>query len=128
MSFSLSLVQTLKEGSVTLDSTTSSKTVQGHNKINETVADGETDWQVAFSIDVSSLKIFYMVSDQAITVETNDGSSPQETFSLAANVPVVWQEGETAIFSGDVTDLFITNSSGSAATLKVHSGTDTPAT
>jgi len=90
----------------------------------ETVADGVTDGAFVFAVDVSALKAFYIISDQAVTVETNDGTTPDDTISLTANKPVTWRENDTALFSADVTILYITNASGSTATIYALAGMD----
>lgn len=96
--------------------------------LDESIADSSTDLLVAFTLDVSALKSFFMVSDQAITVETNNGTTPDDTFTLAANVPIVWDvnSGAANPFASavDVTALYVTNSSGSAATLQIRCGYD----
>jgi hypothetical protein len=81
------------------------------------VANGASNFFVNIDLDVSHLKVFVLVSDQAITLETNDGGSPQETVSLLANVPLVWTHDSyhACPFSGDVTGFYFTNASGSAA-------------
>ena len=69
-----------------------------------------------------------MVSDKAITVETNSGSAPGNTFTLVANEPVVWHEnGGMAVNSflaADITSLFVTNASGAAAQFQIRSLSD----
>lgn len=99
-------------------------TVQTVIDIEETVADSVTDQEHLVAIDISALKAFCMSSDVAMTVETNSGGSPQETFSLSAGQQIVWQEGDTAIFAGDVTALYLTNASGSAGTFRAIIGTN----
>lgn len=91
--------------------------------IDESIADSSTDLEVTYNLDVSALKSFYMVSDYAITVETNSGSTPTDTFTLVANQPIVWtaNSGLTNPVTGDITtNIFVTNSSGNAATLKIR--------
>lgn len=81
------------------------------------IADSVTDQLVNFTLDVSELKSIYMVSDQDLTVETNDSAAPQETISLLADKPLLWQhDSYFAIpFAGNITKLYLTNSSGSTA-------------
>lgn len=97
-------------------------TVSG--ELDEAVPDAASDVEKLFAIDVSALKCFMMVADVAMTVKTNDSGSPQETFSLTAGKPVLWREGDTAIFAGDVTALYVSNASGTAGTLEVLFGGD----
>jgi hypothetical protein len=67
----------------------------------------------------STVKVFWIYSDVAITVETNDGSAPDDTLTLAAGIPYMYvNDGEDAFLLGtDVTALFITNASGSTANI-----------
>jgi len=92
----------------------------------ETVADSQTDQLLVMSLDVSAVKSFWMVSDQALTVETNDGTTPADTIVLVANVPYVWctDSYDTFLLGTDVTALYLTNASGSTATLKIEAVVD----
>lgn len=86
---------------------------------NETVADSTTDGELAFTLDVSACVMFYIVSDQNVTVETNDGSSADNTLSLIANEPYFWHSSslDSFLLDTDVTSIFVTNASGSTATI-----------
>lgn len=112
------------QSGTTIFKTSRSYTIQSEIEVEESVADGVTDQEHLLAIDVSQLKGFYMSCDVALTVETNSGSTPQETFTLAAGEAIVWETGDTAIFSGDVTALYLTNASGSAGTFKLLAGMD----
>lgn len=85
----------------------------------ETVATAETDYEINFDLDVSACKSFYLESDQDVTFETNDGTTPDNTISLLANEPYVWQTNsyDSFLLDTDVTSVFITNASGSTATI-----------
>ncbi len=86
------------------------------------VADSATDFEIAIAIDFSAVKSFYLVSDQDVTVETNDGSAPDDTLALKANEPYVWHESSLHAFkiTADVTSIFITNASGETATIDLE--------
>ena len=103
-------------------STTSKKTYTDSAEISivEAIADSTTDGAVALTMTVAKLKAWYMVCDQVVLVETNSGSAPDETFTLDANVPMVWTDDDksTNPLATDITGLFITNSSGSTANFK----------
>ena len=88
----------------------------------EEVADSETDYEIAIAIDVSAVKSLYLVSDQDVTFETNDGSAPDNSISLKAGVPYVWHEDSYHVFllTVDVTSIFITNASGAVATIDLE--------
>jgi len=85
------------------------------------VADESTDLAANVAIDFSAVKLLYIVSDQDLTIETNDGSSPDDTLTLVANKPLVWFEdcGYTNPLSADVTAVYLTNASGTDATLNI---------
>lgn len=95
--------------------------------ISESIADGQTDKQVTFELDQSAMQSIYIVSDQAVTIETNSGSTPTDTLTLAANIPVIWFTGSglTNPITADITtDIYVTNASGSAANLQIVALTD----
>lgn len=98
-------------------------TIQADSEANAeiAVADSSTDLAINMAIDVSALKLLYMVSDQDLTIETNDGETPDDTIALKAGKPLVWHEdcGYTNPLGTDVTALFATNASGTDATLYV---------
>lgn len=90
--------------------------------LEESIADGQTNKQVAFTLDVSQLKAIVINSSQNVTLETNSGSAADETIALLADVPYVWhyQSYHPCLLATDITALFITNASGSAATLQIE--------
>lgn len=90
-------------------------------EISVAVPDASTDLQVDIAIDVSQVKSFYINSTRAVLVETNDGTTPADSISLLANKPYSWDEDsyDTFLLGTDVTALFLTNASGSAATVTV---------
>lgn len=96
--------------------------------VSESIADSSTDLEVAFVLDVSVLKSIIISSDQDITVETNSASVPDDSFTLLADNPLVWNSGSTLpnpfASAVDVTALFITNASGSAAALEIRALVD----
>ena len=125
MSFSIRFTQSIVEGDTSFGGGARTFTVATVLKLEETIADSVTDQEHLLAIDISQLKVFYMVSDQALTVDTNIvDPGQQEKFTLVANQPVTFETGETAIFAGDVTKLFLTNASGSTATLSLIAGLD----
>lgn len=91
--------------------------------IDEEVADSETDYEIALTLDVSQLQALYITSDFAVTLETNDGGAAVDTIELAAGGCVIWSisDGLTLCPLGtDVTALFVTNASGSTATVRAR--------
>jgi hypothetical protein len=90
--------------------------------IEETVANSATDFEVIAPIDVSVIKAIYINSTQNVTMETNSGSAADETISLLANVPYIWTNTMyyANLLETDITSLFFTNASGSAATINIE--------
>ena len=112
------------------------KSGSGTKDIDESIADSETDLLVEFTLDISACQAFIMVSDQDLTVKTNSDSAPQETLTLVADEPVVFirnaaddpMQGFAEPVLGDITALYVTNASGSAARLRIKALEDiTPA-
>ncbi len=123
MAFTTYVTSTVTQGTFTI-SNTDSYTTDQVSKIQESVATGTADSEISLALDISKLKAFSMQASQAMTVKTNSAGSPQETFTLAAGTPVVFVDGDTAIFAGDVTSFFITNASGSLATFSIVAAID----
>lgn len=92
-------------------------------EIDETVANGQTDKLVTFSLDVSQIKAFELYSDVAVTVETNavDHSGGNQIV-LVAGLPYRWcsDDYNTFLLTVDVTKLYITNASGSTANITIR--------
>lgn len=94
----------------------------GQESLQIAIADSVTDQLASIAIDVSAIQAIYMVSDQDLTVETNSASVPDETLNLLANKPYVWYTGSlfTNLLATDITALYLSNSSGSAATFELE--------
>ena len=116
---------TIGDGLVRINATVT-KTVSGNVSIEETVANSTTNGLIACSFPATGLKMFAIASDRDVTVKTNSSGSPQETWNLKANQPHVWFENDpgSAPVAGAVTALYVTNSSGADATIKLIAGYD----
>ena len=82
------------------------------------------------AIDVSEVQMIMITSDQDLTLEANDGSTPDFTIELEANKPFieVLDGYHTSELTDDVTTFYATNSSGAAANLRILGTVDaTPA-
>lgn len=97
-------------------------------QLEEAIADSETDKLVVITIDVSAIKNIYLKSDQDITIETNNGTTPDDTINLKANVPYVFNADIDSYFTNllttDVTGFYVTNASGAIANLVCEVLTD----
>lgn len=95
-------------------------TGEGGAYFDVTVANGQTDKEVVCAVDYSQLAGIVLVSDQAVTFETNDGGAAADTIALVANVPHLWITGSPQAngITEDVTAGFVTNASGSSARVR----------
>lgn len=92
--------------------------------VDETIPISTTDQLVAFALDVSQCKGLYIVSNVALLIQANDGTTPSNTITLAANTPFVWVFGDAAlrdtagaVITTDITGLYVTNASADTAAL-----------
>jgi len=96
---------------------------EGNTSRSIDVEPGDTDRLIDASIDIDDLVQLFICSDRAVTLKTNDAISPQETFELAAGVPVLWYDGIGTqagdLFAGDVDSFFVTNAGKSQAQLTI---------
>ena|SRR5688572_29899204 len=104
--------------------------LQGGAELNldELIPAGSNPLAIIFAMDVSQLKLLYLVSDKDITVKTNSNAVPVNTFTLAAGVPFVWGAGGAALrdtggnlVNTDITSLQVVNAGEDDATLQVRS-------
>jgi hypothetical protein len=106
---------------------TNTYTGSGRISINETVADSVTDGLIVVpTIDVSAVKSFILLSDQDVLIETNSGSAADDSISLLAGVPYVWNTDsyDAFLLTVDVTALYVTNASGAAALIRMEALVD----
>lgn len=115
---------TVSDGSVRINATETITSSVSAN-LDEVVTDGSTDFQINLAVQEANLQSFSLVSTQDVTVKTNSSGSPQETISLKANRLLAWGVGGgTKPIAGDLSALFVTNASGSDATIKLIAGWD----
>jgi hypothetical protein len=76
-----------------------------------------TDQLVTVTFTLTGLKGYMISSDQAITIETNSSSAPDDTIVLVAGEPLFWWDGmhEAMIFTDPVTALYLTTGAISAS-------------
>lgn len=118
----LTVVQTIQKSDGSSVSSSQAFTGDGLDSRSVSVPDSSTDMLVNLAIDVSQIQAMIFKSDQAVTIETNDGTTPDDTISLTAGNPLVWIN--TSYYSNplgtNVTAIYVTNSSGAAATLEIE--------
>ena len=92
------------------------------NVNGESVPDATTDQLIVIAIDVSAIQSIYIISTKALTLETNSATVPADTIVLVADVPYIWHTGSyfTNLLGTDVTQIFLTNASGAAATFDLR--------
>lgn len=122
MSFSATISQTVVIGgkSISKSKTLSASATVG---VEETVAGDATDYNIVVALDQSEIGALYITADQALTLETQDGTTADiDTIVLVADEPLVWYTGSlyTNLITADVTDINVTNASGTAATLQLY--------
>lgn len=104
------------------------KTYSGaaQQSLDESIPDSSTDLLVAFSLDVSAIKSIYILSDKAMTLETNNGTTPDDTISLLAGVPYIWNTDsyDTNKLTTDITALYMTTGSVGVAQFQLEVVTD----
>ena len=76
----------------------------------EAVAADESDLLMVVAIDVSAMKTFFMLSGTDLTVKTNSSSTPDDTLTLKAGVPISWHENSnhSKPLTVDVTKIYVT--------------------
>lgn len=104
-------------------------TVDAEDNRDVSVPDETTDHLVNIAIDVSLLKSFYLDSDQDVTIETNDGATPDDTLTIKKDSPLIWDADDDQLnpFASavDVTKIYITNTGNSAAAaVRIRVGQD----
>lgn len=121
MAFTAKVTEIIDIGG-TVESEVNSFTDSAELRIDEAIADAQTDVLIAMVLDVSAVKAFYMVCDQNVTAEFNNSTTGTPAISLLAGIPYVWHASayDAFLLTVDVTQLFISNASGATANLKVR--------
>jgi len=126
MAFSVTINHELIIGGATISRSTA-YSANAQNNLSEAIADSTTDGELTWAMDVSELVYFFMYASGTLLVETNNGSTPDHSFSLTSANQIVWTDdsGLTNPFdTTDITSLFVTNASGASVTLTIYAGYD----
>lgn len=94
----------------------------GETAIDDTITNG-ADRHFTVGWLNANLKSLFIFSDQALTIEWNDSTGTQGSISLQANKALEWQTGgyhANPFVAADVTDLYITNASGTTANFSLR--------
>ena len=121
MAFTAVVTQGLAAGGRTV-SQSKSYSADARHSFTIPIADSVTDQLFEITLNVSEIKAIIITADQAILLETNDSGTPADTISLVANKPYVWYTGSyfTNKLATDITKIYLTNASGSAATVEME--------
>lgn len=113
------ITYTATGGAVAISGVTSNASGTSGTEIDVDVAASTTNQMFTIAIDVSELESLFLVTDGDMTIKTNSGSSPDDTFTMVANMPLIWVRGYPTSnpLGTDVTALYLTTGSGSAVNL-----------
>ena len=106
------------------------KSSTGRVQCEESVANLETDFEITLpTIDVSACVAIFILSTQDVLLETNAiDATGGDTLTLKANEPYIWWTAApfvNMLVEDIVTNVFITNASGAAATVTMEFILDT---
>ncbi len=120
MSFSHAVTEKVTIGGVAINQV-NTLTAGQKISIDETMPIAN-DTLVALSLDVSQVKSMFILSDQDVTLETNSSSAPAQSLALKANIPYIWYTNKyhSLWCTTDITALYVTNASASAASLQLE--------
>ena len=98
------------------------KTGDSEQNVDAAVQAGQTDVLCDVDFLTADLESVYILSDQDVTLETNDGAAPDDTISLRAGVPLDWRRGgyHSNPFTANVSAFYFTNAGASGATVKIR--------
>ncbi len=122
MSFSYTFTLGLKTAGETIAKPVT-QTYPGSVSHDVTVNNGASNQALALTLPSANIKGVYIVSSADVTLETNDGTTPDETFTLKAGIPLLWFADLDYFanpFATDLTGLYFTNSSGQQATVQIR--------
>jgi hypothetical protein len=90
--------------------------------LDESVATGSTDTLINGAFTYAEVKGVYILSDQAITIETNaTDHTGGDILTMTANVPKVYFTNfGVNPFAFNVTKFYVTNASGSTANITIR--------
>jgi LytS/YehU family sensor histidine kinase len=79
---------------------------------------------IPMTVDVSAALVIAISADKDCTLETNDATTPIDTFALKANQPLIYRstDASTNFLTADVTSFFITTTE--VTTLKIGIGSN----
>jgi hypothetical protein len=127
MAFTHTLVRAYRDSSGNSLTATESVTGDAENNYSAAWATGTVDGAIHLAFTQANIKSLCITSDQAVTLDTNaiHSGSPQDTISVAAGQVIIWSLATDLIgkcpFSGNVTEIYLQNSSGQTANVNIRS-------
>ena len=119
--------QTYNGGAGQVSSVSRSFTGDGEVRYLGTIAAGATNVQVAVAITRSAVKSIVFYASKAVTIKTNNATTPTETITLADGESRIWGNDEALsrlAISADVTALYISNAGTVPAEVRVEALVD----
>lgn len=123
MPFTHIILRQYRDTSPNVISLSESVTGNDDHNIDKSMAVG-TNTPLAYTLDRTVLQSLAFSSDLALTIKTNSSSSPTDTIVLVAGQVLVWSLASDGLarcpITASITSLFITNTGGGPATLKIR--------
>jgi hypothetical protein len=87
-----------------------------------TISASAADEQIIIPIDISQVKLLFILSELDLTLETNNGTTPDDTIAIKAGVPYLWREDkvDSLILTADVDAIFVTNGVAATSRLQIY--------
>lgn len=130
MSFSHEINQAWSNGARSIPASNSFSGGGEGPGIDEVIPAEASDTEVAYSLDVSQVKAFFMLAQGDMTIKTNNAGAPDNTLELKAGIPYIWFTNSYDSFqiTVDVTKLFVSDGSAAENRLQIEDVFDsTPA-
>lgn len=98
-------------GSVSLGGVAYSVTAESCPVYSVPIAANQTNKEITIGFSSANLKAIILLADVDMTVKTNSTGSPDDTLSLKAGEPLVWDNhsGFAFPFAATVTKVYVTN-------------------
>jgi len=123
MSFTHTLTDTYSDNAGIVVTTTVSKTGSEVVEWDGIIPISTTNQALQLAFTTASMQALLISSTFALTLKTNSSGSPIQTLTLAPNQAITWYTGSANAnpITTDVTEIFITNASGTnAPALKIR--------
>lgn len=125
MAFTHTIIRTYRDAQGYTFTATDTALADGEKSYDGTIATATTDQAVTITCVRAKLQALAILSDKVVKIETNAvDATGGSTIDLVANVPKIWSlalDGLTNCpFGEDVTVMYITNTSGATATIKIR--------